>query len=197
MLVVLLILQPLRNVGQQSKQRPTLKTVGFLCCLSNLACLNFSNWQESSFMADFCKQVFHKPAVLNKPQDFLLKKVKIVQNGSIKRVQGCFFGSFHASWRSWQNTHWTTLGRANNSIPNVFEFITYLYETCPSHWDTQGLHHNGQHHRTHTHKHIVTLVAQMHCRHTKTQSQIFSYIIQIHKNAKLTYHYVLMSPAAL
>ena len=133
MLVVLLILQPLRNVGGQRKQRPTLKTVGFLCCSSNLACLNFSNWQESSFMADFCKQVFHKPAVLNNPQDFLLKKVKIVQNGSIKRVQGCFFGSFHASWRSWQNTHWTTLGRANNSIPNVFEFITYLYETCPSH----------------------------------------------------------------
>ena len=94
MLVVLLILQPLRNVGGQSKQRPTLKTVGFLCCLSNLACLNFSNWQESSFMADFCKQVFHKPAVLNKPQDFLLKKVKIVQNGSIKRVQGCFLEAF-------------------------------------------------------------------------------------------------------
>ena len=89
-LVVLLILQPLRDVGRQSKQRPTLKTVGFLRCLSNLACLNFSNWQESSFMADFCKQVFHKPAVLNNPQDFLLKKVKIVQNGSIKRVQGCF-----------------------------------------------------------------------------------------------------------
>ena len=134
-LVVLLILQPLRNVGQQSKQRPTLKTVGFLCCLSNLACLNFSKWQESSFMADFCKQVFHKPAVLNKPQDFLLKKVKIVQNGSIKRVQGCFFGSFHASWRSWQNTHWTTLGRANNYIPNVLMVTLgylHMYHTSVS-----------------------------------------------------------------
>ena len=129
------------------------------------------------------------------PKTFSWKRKNCPERIHLKS-SGLFFGSFHASWRSCQNTP-TTLGRANNSLPNVFEFITYLYETCPSHWDTQGLHHNGQHHRTHTHKHIVTLVAQMHCRHTKTQSQIFSYIIQIHKNAKLTYHYVLMSPAAL
>ena len=90
-LVVLLILQPLRNVGGQRKQRPTLKTVGFLCCSSNLACLNFSNWQESSFMADFCKQVFHKPAVLNKPQDFLLKKKKLSRTDPFKEFRAVFW----------------------------------------------------------------------------------------------------------
>ena len=90
-LVVLLILQPLRNVGGQSKQRPTLKTVGFLCCSSNLACLNFSNWQESSFMADFCKQVFHKPAVLNNPQDFLLKKKKLSRTDPFKEFRALFW----------------------------------------------------------------------------------------------------------
>ena len=90
-LVVLLILQPLRNVGRQSKQRPTLKTVGFLCCSSNLACLNFSKWQESSFMADFCKQVFHKPAVLNNPQDFLLKKKKLSRTDPLKEFRAVFW----------------------------------------------------------------------------------------------------------
>ena len=116
--------------NKASKGQHWKLSVSCAACPTSPASIFQSGRKAVSWRISASKCFTSQPSWIS-PKTFYWKRKNCPERIHLKS-SGLFFGSFHASWRSCQNTP-TTPGRANNSLPNVFEFITYLYETCPSH----------------------------------------------------------------